>query len=200
MKRALKLLLALCLCLCLTTCAFPEEPPAPDYLGIMVRSARFGEVEKGRKAEYMRNALIDTGKLDEAKVSFDDLFLLSKFIQSQAGSIWVTEEFRLCMGEVVMNRVASPDFPDDIAGVIYQDGQYDGVHNEEFQCHLLPSQCCVDAALRLLLGERMMSENVLYASGEQKGEVYALYSDARIGYTYFCLGENTNEDEQQKNT
>jgi len=193
MKKFIMLLLSLGLCLCLTTCAYPEEPPAPDYLAIMTAAARRGDTELGRETAQLRNAYIDEHNLADAKISFDDLFLLSKFIQSQAGSFWYTDEFRLCMGEVVMNRLASPDFPDSISGVIYQEGQFEGTLTEEFQCHLLPSPECVEAAIRLLLGERMMSEEVLYASDEKNGELYALYSDARFGYTYFCLGEKNPE-------
>ena len=186
MKRAAAMLLAICMCLSLSTCTRPEEPPPPDYLPLMLNAACRGDTEKGREAEHMRNALINENKLDEPKVSFDELFLLSKFIQSQASSMWFTDEFLFCTGEVVMNRVASEDFPDSISAVIYQDGQYEGVLTEEFQCRLLPSYRAAQAALRLLMGERMMSEDVLYASHEKAGEVYALYSDARLGYTYFC--------------
>jgi len=192
MKRAAAMLLAIFMCITLSTCAFPEEPPPPDYLSVMLRAVRQGDAEKGREAEYLRNSLIDEKKLDEPKVYYDELLLLSKFIQSQAGSIWLTDEFLFCTGEVVMNRVASPDFPDSISEVIYQEGQYEGVLTEEFQCHLLPSSRAAQAALRLLLGERMMSEDVVYASDKETGELYALYSDARLGYTYFCTASKAD--------
>ena len=161
----------------------------------MTDAARKGDLSRGREAEYLRNRIIDENNSDEPKVSFDELFLLSKFIQLRAGSVWVTDEFKLCMGEIVMNRLSSPDFPDTLEEVIYQEGQFEGVLTENFQCHLLPSYRCVEAAAKLLQGERMMSEEVLYASGEKNGEVYALYSDARIGYTYFCLGEKAEKKE-----
>lgn len=192
MKKALKWLLSLtlctALCLCLSTCAFQAEEPIPDYLPLMRSAAIHGDSESGHEAEYLRNRLIDEKKLDEPRLYYDELFLLSKFIQSQAGSIWLTDEFRLCVGEVAMNRVASPLFPDSLAGVIYQQGAFEGVLTEDFQCNLLPSPASVDAAMKLLLGERMMSPEVLYFSDEKQGEVYSLYSDARLGYTYFCLG------------
>ena len=184
MKRTAKLFLALCLCLCLSTCAFPEEPPAPDYLSVMLRAVVNGEPEAGREAERQRNQFIESGRLSEPCVSFDELFLLAKFIHSQSDSMWLTDEYRFRIGEVVMNRVASPEFPDSISGVISQEGQFENTSTEE-----LPSLSAAEAALRLLMGERIMRGDVLYASDEAVGEVYAIYSDARMGYTYFCLGK-----------
>ncbi len=54
-----------------------------------------------------------------------------------------------------MNRVASPEYPDSIHDVIYQKGQYSCVNTARF-AGLVPTEECVDAALRLLCGERRM--------------------------------------------
>lgn len=197
MKRVLTLLSALMLCLGLTTCAYAEEPE-PDYLALMKEAAVNGDREAGLAAEETRNAMIDESGSDEIKISFDELFLLSKLIYSEAGSDWLSDELRFCVGEVVMNRVASSEFPNSIEEVIYQEGQYDKVCTEEFRFYTLPSASCVDAAARLLLGERMMEPQVVFQSNSRIGEVYSIYCDRRLGYTYFCEspnGELYNEEE-----
>lgn len=154
MKKLISMVSALLLCLFLSTCAYAVKPPPPDYLGMMSRAAARGDVTAGREAEALRAALIDETGSNEPKVSFDELYLLSRFINCEAGSIWVSDELRMCVGEVVLNRVASPEYPDSIEEVIYQEGQYEKVGTEEFQNLTQPALACVDAAMRLLLGER----------------------------------------------
>ena len=129
------------------------------------------------------------GTSSQQKISFDDLYLLSRVIYSEAGSDWLSEEFRLCVGEVVLNRVASPEFPDTIYDVVYQKGQYSGVNTAKF-ASLKPGRDCVDAALKLLQGERLMVPSVIYQSDYIQGELFSMYSDRRLGNTYFCLSPN----------
>ena len=106
-----------------------------------------------------------------------------------AGSDWLTDDFRMCVGEVVLNRVASPEFPDTIRGVVYQRGQYSVVNSPRFES-LAPRRECVDAALRLLQGERHMVPGVVYQADYLQGELFSVYFDRRLGNTYFCLSEN----------
>ena len=115
--------------------------------------------------------------------------LLARIIDSSAGSDWLTDEFRMCVGEVVLNRVASPEFPDTIQGVVYQKGQYSVVNTARF-ASLAPRFECVDAALRLLQGERHMVPGVVYQADYLQGELFSVYFDRRLGNTYFCLSEN----------
>lgn len=186
MKKLISMVSALLLCLFLSTCAYAVKPPPPDYLGMMSRAAARGDVTAGREAEALRAALIDETGSNEPKVSFDELYLLSRFINCEAGSIWVSDELRMCVGEVVLNRVASPEYPDSIEEVIYQEGQYEKVGTEEFQNLTQPALVCVDAAMRLLLGERMLEPQVVLQSKGRTGTVYAIFCDRRLGYTYFC--------------
>ena len=197
--------------------AEPEAPPAPEetpppaapdrldlllganpisyrvdlaayYLEEMCAAAETGNVSAGQAAEESRAAALDAGSPGEP-VSFDDLYLLARIIDSAAGSDWLTDEFRMCVGEVVLNRVASPEFPDTIQGVVYQKGQYSVVNTARFAT-LCPREECVDAALRLLQGERHMVPGVVYQADYLQGELFSVYFDYRLGNTYFCLSEN----------
>ena len=172
----------------------PEPPPqsaAPeeqiDYLSIMLQAAVAGDLEAGRSAERLRDEQLTALGSGEARISFDELLLLAKLIQSEAGSSRIGIEWRMCVGEVVLNRAASPEFPDSIEGVIFQPGQYAEAGTEEFLYALDPDETSVQAALRLLQGERLMEPQVVFqANFRQGGEVYALFYDRIYGYTYFC--------------
>ena len=185
MKKFAALAAAVVLILVLGACAFAEEI-LPDYLGMMVTAAANGDWEGGYLAQQARDNLIDKKKLDGDKIAFDDLFLLSKLICSEAGGRWLREEQRFCVGEVVLNRVASPEFPDTLEEVIYQEGQYEVVKTDYFQQELLPSRACAQVALRLLQGERMMEPQVVYGAGAPMGPIYAHYYTQRSGDFFFC--------------
>lgn len=166
-----------------------EVDMAAYYLEELLAAAASGDVKAGREAEESRNAAIRSQSIRAEEVSFDDLYLLARVIFSEAGSYWLNEEFRLCVGEVVLNRVASPEFPDTIHDVVYQKGQYSVVNSPGFDA-LAPGEDCVDIALRLLRGERRMVPSVVYQSDYVQGELFSLYNDMRLGTTYFCVSEN----------
>lgn len=54
------------------------------------------------------------------------------------------------MGAVVLNRVASPDFPNTIAEVIYQPRAFDAVEDKQF--YLTPNETALNAARDALNG------------------------------------------------
>ncbi|MBO5556014.1 MAG: cell wall hydrolase [Oscillospiraceae bacterium] len=186
MKKLFLLILAGSLLFLFNTCAYMEPPPPPDYLSLMVDAAAEGDLEAGHLAEYSRNHRIDEEQTGEEKVSFDDLYLLSRLIQTEAGSYWVSDEYRLCVGEVVLNRVASPEYPGSLAAVIYQESAYPEACTAAFQNDCIPSRPCVHAALDLLLGQRMLAPQVVLQSHHQLEDVYAVYYDKVLGFTYFA--------------
>ena len=159
------------------------------YLTEMYNAAVSGDVETGRAAQRNRDELIEREGSGQAVIAFDDLYLLSRLICSEAGCDWLSQDFRMCVGEVVMNRVASPEYPDTLREVVYQKGQYSTVSAPGFES-LVPTEECVDVALRLLRGERKMVESVVFQSNTIQGELFTMYTDRTLGNTYFCLSEN----------
>ena len=186
MKRILTAVLLLTLSYFMCTCARIPDEEYPDYLAQMVDAAVSGDLAAGRQAEFKRNQHIDELFLNYEKLSFDDLFLLSKFIMVQSKNDGNNDDYRLCIGEVVLNRVASREFPNSISDVIYEQGAFERVDNEEFKCGTLPNRDCVELALRLLQGERLLSPHVVHWSSEPETEVYATFCDRRQNFTYFC--------------
>ena len=166
-----------------------ELDMAAYYLDEMGKAAVAGDTQAGRQAEQYRNEIIDQNGSGEVKISFDDLYLLAKLICAEAGSDWLSDDFRLCVGEVVLNRVESPEFPDSVSEVVYQKGQYASASTAAFST-LVPSQACVDVALRLMQGERQMAPSVVFQSDHEQGEIFSMYTDRRLGTTFFCVSPN----------
>ncbi len=180
LKRVWLTLAALLMWLDCATGAWIQEPE-PDWLSLLTEAVLAGDREAGLAAAAGWNA-------DESRkpLDYDQLFLLSKLITWEAGSSWLTDELRLGVGEVALNRVASPEFPDTLEKVVYQEGQYEGTDTYDFRFDLLPSRPCVEAALRLLLGERILRPDVVFAGHAVQGEIHAVFRDLHYGSIYFC--------------
>ncbi len=119
-----------------------------------------------------------------------DLMLLAKVIYAEAGSEFLSDEWKMCVGEVVLNRVASPEFPNTIYDVVYQQGQYQGARSG-YIASLTPSERCIDIAKRLLNGERIMEPSVVFQANFKQGSgVYKSLYDSNLGWTYFCYSTN----------
>ena len=108
----------------------------------------------------------------ESKGDASDLALLAAIIQCEAGG--ESYEGKLAVGSVVLNRVSSSHFPNSIAGVIYQSGQFTPVASGRFASVLAAgaNAACVQAAQEVLGGN--ITNNFLYFrrnNGEISGTV-----------------------------
>lgn len=91
----------------------------------------------------------------EAEHDAAELYWLSRIIYAESGG--ESMEGQLAVGNVVLNRVESADFPDSIPGVIFD--RVDGVQFEPVEngtVYQTPSQRSVEAARRVLDGERVI--------------------------------------------
>ena len=161
-----------------------------DYMELMIQAVMKGDTEAGTQAEQARSEKIEAMGLSYDEVTFDDLLLLSRVIYREAGSNWLSEEWKMSVGEVVLNRVASSEFPNTIREVVMQPGQYGGL-TKEFK-YLRPSRTCVEIALRLLMGERVLEEpSVVFQSNGHLGSgVYKKLVDDQLGVTYLCYSSH----------
>lgn len=158
-----------------------------DYGQVMKDCCVSGDILAGTKAADSRNEKIDDLDLTYDKIWFEDLWFLSKIITSEAGSYWLSDEWKMAVGEVVINRMNSSEFPDTISDVIFQRGQYYHAGSRYFT-NLIPYEDCVDAAWRLLNGERVLNDaSVVFQANFPQGSGTALYMyDKLLGSTYFC--------------
>lgn len=158
-----------------------------DYTAEMIACCVSGDIESGRSAETSRNLKLEAMNSTDARIAFDDLYLLAKVITSEAGCSWLPMDWKMAVGEVLLNRVDSPEFPNTLNECVYQEGQYSGVNGYWFQ-NMTPFQDCAEAAARLLCGERALNEpSAVFQSGVTQGSGVCLeLYDAEMGYTYIC--------------
>ena len=188
MKRIYALLCAAALLLpALAVPAGAAYDPETDYMAAMTEAVLRGDYAAGSAAGAARAEKIAALGLGGARIGFEELWLLSKIIYAEAGSAWLPMEWKMAVGEVVLNRMASPEFPDTMREVLEQPGQYYGRGSGYFE-RLLPSAECVEAARRLLEGERVLSEpGVVFQSNYRLGSgVFLELRDRYLGSTYFC--------------
>ena len=161
--------------------------PDTDYMAAMCAAATAGDYAAGLAAAEARAEKVAEMELDYPPVDFEELWLLSKIIYAEAGSNWLDMEWKMAVGEVVLNRMASPEFPDTMREVLEQPGQYYGRGSRYFE-NLRPSPACVEAARRLLEGERVLGEpGVVFQSNYRLGSgVFLELRDSLLGSTYLC--------------
>lgn len=191
MRKILSLALCAVMLLGCGAGAHADYDPDTDYMALMMEAAGKGDAETGLWAMGCRNEKIDDLGLEYPKVDFTELSLLSKIIWAEAGSVWLSMEWKMCVGEVVLNRMASPEFPDTMIEVLEQPGQYYGKNNPYFES-ILPSADCVLAAKRLLEGERILGDpSVVFQSNYYLGSgVHTALYDPLLGYTYLCYSSH----------
>lgn len=162
-----------------------------DYLDEMITCCVAGDIEAGRATEISRNLKMDAMGSDEVRIAFDELYLFAQVITNEAGCSWLPMNWKMAVGEVLLNRVASPEFPDTLYECVYQKGQYSGVNTDKFK-NRAPFEDCVVAAVRLLNGERVLNEPsaVFQANGRQGSGVCLELYDEKMGYTYICYSSH----------
>lgn len=189
-KNQLKLFIAALAVMLLLPLAAAANSAETNYMSEMIRSIEVGAADWGYAAEAARNQKIADGALSSKPIAYGDLQMLSKIIYLEAGSGWLSDEWKLCVGEVVMNRVASPEFPNTVSEVIRQPGQYYGANSGRFD-RCKPDARCIKLALRLLEGERLMVPSVVFQSNFRQGSgVYRAFHDNHLGSTYFCYSNH----------
>lgn len=80
--------------------------------------------------------------------SNNDVYLLAQLIRAEAEDQPYVGQ--VAVGAVVLNRVRSPHFPNTVAGVIFQPGQFEPVDNGRI--FLQPTQTQIEAARAALQG------------------------------------------------
>lgn len=160
-----------------------------DYSELMAECVVNQDEKMGEVYMVKRDKKIDL--YGGSKFTYEDLEILSKIIEAEAGMNWLDEYIRMCVGEVLMNRVASKDFPDTIREVAYQEGQYHHIKYGLFD-EIVPTMKSVRTALRLLNGDRVINDKdvVFQANFPQGSGIYEIIHDNLLGNTYLCYSNN----------
>ena len=110
----------------------------------------------------------------------EDLDLLARVINSEAGSSWLSDEHQLAVGSVVLNRVADSRFPNTLKGVVYQRGQYACVWSG--MINRTPSERAINNAKYLLENGVTIPTNVVWQAQFRQGVGLWKYIEGH----YFC--------------
>ena len=126
----------------------------------------------------------------EPPYTSDELEMMALVIYQEAGSDACSDETRLMVGTVVMNRVEDERFPNTIYEVLTQKRQYGLLHwtglvwpkraNNPVEAHAVAR--AYECAKRILLGERLLPEDVIFQAEFVQGTEVVVYQD---GF-YFC--------------
>lgn len=112
----------------------------------------------------------------------EDLRALAQCITIEAGG--QTYEWQMCVASVIINRVADPDYPDSIQGVIFQPGQYEGAGSDSWWSKEMDPVSMQVANDILSKGKPTdIPDNVVYQAGFEQGSgVWKVFGDGE----YFC--------------
>lgn len=112
----------------------------------------------------------------------EDLKALAQCITIEAGG--QTYEWQMCVACVIINRVADPDYPDSIQGVIFQPGQYEGAGSDSWWSKEMDPVSMQVANDILSKGKPTdVPDNVVYQAGFEQGSgVWKVFGDGE----YFC--------------
>lgn len=88
----------------------------------------------------------------------NDTYLLAQIINAEAKG--ESYNGKVAVGNVIMNRVKHPDFPDTIKDVVYQRGQFSPVTDGSINNK--PSDEAIQAAKDVMNGKRVVGSQALY--------------------------------------
>ena len=187
-KRILAAVVCLTLTLSITSTALAYYEPDIDYMANMIEAATTGNMEAGYAAELSRNEKIIELHLEEyyPMIAFDDLYLVSKIVQAEAGSSWLTDEHQQLVASVLYNRKNGPEFCDTYLECIHQPGQY-YPRGSTYFANLLPSERAVRNALYVLENGSIAPPSVVFQSefSRNGSGIWKSITDSRLGTTYF---------------
>lgn len=163
-------------------CSTTEEVPTPVLSSQVVENS-VETVDKSTQEETT----------DEPPYTEEELEILALIIYQEAGGDACSDDTRLKVGNVFLNRVSSSLFPDTFYEVATQERQYGSLfwtgikwpdrHTEPGEQHAV--ERAYKIAERLLLGERVLPDNVIWQAEFPQGDGIYCYQDG----TYFCYSE-----------
>ena len=173
-------------CVAETLCIERNAPPVVEYIEVTPEPTISPE-------EVVHVVNLSAKETDAMSYNTQDVELLAKIMVAESGPFW-PDWTTMMVGEVVLNRVKSPEFPNTVHDVIYQSNpvQYSPVFSRGWDS-MEVSEHDVELATRLLEGERPIGDPsmVFQALFEQGNQTLVAFYDTYLGTTtYFCTAYN----------
>lgn len=157
-----------------------------DYMLQVINYLSCGDLESAKEAMALRDKKIEALGIEAITVDAEKLYLVAKIVQAEAGSSWLSDDHQRSVASVLLNRTASPEFPNTIKECIHQPGQYYGANNSFF-AKLVPSERAVRNALYVLENGSILPATVVFQANFRQGSgTYKTIKDKYLGTTYFC--------------
>lgn len=157
-----------------------------DYMLQVINYLSCGDLESAKEAMALRDEKISNLGIDAVTVDTEKLYLVAKIVQAEAGSSWLSDDHQQSVASVLLNREASPEFPDTVKDCIHQTGQYYGANNSFF-AKLVPTERAIRNALYVLENGSILPATVVFQANFKQGSgTYKTIKDKYLGTTYFC--------------
>jgi len=163
--------------------------PASAYEGDRITTRRQDELhEMAQRMRAMGYTEAEIAPLSEEWWREEEaLNIVARVVQGEAGNCpWMHQ---LAVAAVVVNRVASPYFPNTVREVVAAPAQYTTLYLTGFD---QTSRQCYEAAKRALDGESGVPEDVIWQAEFIQGAEVWWRSEVDTGWyhsvTYFCRG------------
>ncbi len=135
-------------------------------------------------------AKTDESSISTEKESGNDMVnLLARLVNGEARG--EPYQGQVAVAAVILNRVKSPKFPNTIAGVIYQKGQFSCVTDGQFDVAIDKSSTVYKAAQEAMSGSDP-TNGALYFYNPKKTKskwLFSLKTSTTIGEHVFAMGE-----------
>ena len=181
MKKVCGLMLLICavlLCYIDSVCAEEYVEAVPRELDVYVYIDMVYQNIYDNFYEDYPEAVI--GEVEYLSYTEEELELLAHLIFAEAGSNWCSDKMQQYTGSVVLNRIASKYFPNNMHDVIYQKGQYSVVKSGAI--NKTPNERAYNVARYLLENGSVLPENVVFQSQHIQGD--GIYE--KVQNMYFC--------------
>lgn len=130
--------------------------------------------------EIYPEAVIGEAEIEYKPYTDEELELLAHLIFAEAGSNWCSDKMQQYTGSVVLNRIASSLFPNNMHDVIYQKGQYSVTRTGAI--NKTPNERAYNVAKYLLTNGSVLPANVVFQSQHIQGD--GIYE--KVQNMYFC--------------
>ena len=119
----------------------------------------------------------------------ENLDIVAKVIANEAAPEWCDWEHSVAVGVVVMNRVASPYFPNSVKEVVDAPGQYLPAYTRNFE---KTSRLAYEAAKAAIDGDHKIPSDCFWQDNKKQGVSVWKQFDLDTGWfrstTYICRG------------
>lgn len=144
---------------------------------------RIAEEEAARKAEEERIRAEEEARRAAAVVSYSDkdYEVLKRIVEAEAGICDV--KGRILVANVIMNRVRSDEFPDNITDVVYQKSQFSPVYDGRLNTCKVTDQT-VEAVNRALAGEDYSQGALYFMNRSRSKSSNVRWFDGKLTYLF----------------